>query len=316
MAALQCEFCGGKLITKAGGICECDSCGMEFDKTWVKEKIQEIKGTVKVEGTVKIKGNVKVDGPIKVDNSSNKDNYLKRGWNLLEDKNWKQADEYFDKVLDIDPECGEAYAGKLCAEMRLSHIVEISISTNRLDQIAASRWLQKAMQYGDEDLQWSLSENLETGRKVRDLSRARKLLAEKRRIEDLDEAKQLIEKSALPSQKTELLEQCEAAIAELKTTKANDFDYRRACAFMRTGKTKDLKLAIPLFEQLGDWKDSKKLLTECRRELELQKRRDRLYNEEMQLVKERQNTGIFSFKRRKEITDRLDLIARELKELK
>lgn len=28
MAALQCEFCGGKLITKAGGICECDSCGI------------------------------------------------------------------------------------------------------------------------------------------------------------------------------------------------------------------------------------------------------------------------------------------------
>ena len=55
---LQCEICGGKLIGKAGGIYECDSCGMEYDTTWVKEKIQEIKGTVKVEGTVEVTGKV------------------------------------------------------------------------------------------------------------------------------------------------------------------------------------------------------------------------------------------------------------------
>ena len=55
---LQCEICGGKLIGKAGGIYECDSCGMEYDTTWVKEKIQQIQGTVKVEGTVEVTGKV------------------------------------------------------------------------------------------------------------------------------------------------------------------------------------------------------------------------------------------------------------------
>ena len=41
---------------------------------------------------------------------------LRRAQLFLEDGNWKSANEYFDKVLDINPECAEAYVGKFCAE--------------------------------------------------------------------------------------------------------------------------------------------------------------------------------------------------------
>ena len=47
------------------------------------------------------------------------DSIMKRGWLFLEDRDWKQADEYFDRVLDIDPEHSNAYLGKLCAELKL-----------------------------------------------------------------------------------------------------------------------------------------------------------------------------------------------------
>ena len=85
MAALQCEICGGKLMAKAGGIFECDSCGMQYDKTRIQEMVQEIKGTVKVEGTVEVQGTVKVDGPVKVEGGVNIESLLKRGWLSLED---------------------------------------------------------------------------------------------------------------------------------------------------------------------------------------------------------------------------------------
>jgi len=50
---LQCDICGGNLIMQAGGeLAKCDSCGMEFSKERLCEKVQEIKGTVKVEGAV------------------------------------------------------------------------------------------------------------------------------------------------------------------------------------------------------------------------------------------------------------------------
>jgi hypothetical protein len=44
---------------------------------------------------------------------------MKRGHLFLEDKDWQQASEYFNKVLDIDPEYTPAYVGKLCAELHV-----------------------------------------------------------------------------------------------------------------------------------------------------------------------------------------------------
>lgn len=73
MAALQCDICGGKLMGRTGGIFECDSCGMQYDTAWAKEKIQQIQGTVKVEGTVAVQGTVKIDGPVKVEGGDTAD---------------------------------------------------------------------------------------------------------------------------------------------------------------------------------------------------------------------------------------------------
>ena len=120
MAALQCEICGGKLIGKPGGIFECDSCGMEYSTEWAKAKVQEIKGTVKIEGPVEVTGTVKVEGGASVDS------LLKRGWMMLEEEDWDHADEYFEKVLDIQPECAEAYAGKLCVEKKYRKLEDMT----------------------------------------------------------------------------------------------------------------------------------------------------------------------------------------------
>ena len=54
MEALICDICGGKLVMQSGGVTRCESCGMEYTKERVQEKVQEIKGTVKIEGSVEI----------------------------------------------------------------------------------------------------------------------------------------------------------------------------------------------------------------------------------------------------------------------
>lgn len=109
MAALQCDICGGKLMGRPGGIFECDSCGMQYDTAWAKEKIQEIKGTVKVEGTVEVAGTVKIDGPVEVKGGASAESLLKRGRLALEDQDWQSAENAFEEVLKIDAECAEAY---------------------------------------------------------------------------------------------------------------------------------------------------------------------------------------------------------------
>ena len=105
-------------MAKAGGIFECDSCGMQYDKTRIQEMVQEIKGTVKVEGTVEVQGTVKVDGPVKVEGGVNIESLLKRGWLALEDKKWDEAVDFFNEALNLNAECSDAYLGILCAKCR------------------------------------------------------------------------------------------------------------------------------------------------------------------------------------------------------
>lgn len=141
-AKLQCEICGGKLVGKPGGIYECDSCGTEYSTEWAKAKIQEIIGTVKIEGKVQI------------DDDSKRDNLLKRGFMFLEEGNWNSADEYFDRVLDLDVECGEAYLGKLMAELRVKTREALKELPESFDDRGN---YQKVMRFGNESLRVELA---------------------------------------------------------------------------------------------------------------------------------------------------------------
>jgi len=85
MAALVCDLCGGKLIMGAGGIATCDSCGMEHSADRMKEKVQEIKGTVRV------------------DNSHMIENYLEMANNAYDADNNAEAESYCNKIIEIDP---------------------------------------------------------------------------------------------------------------------------------------------------------------------------------------------------------------------
>ena len=112
MAALVCDICGGKLMAKAGGLFECEYCGMQYDKTRIQEMVQEIKGTVKVEGTVEVKGTVKVDAANSVAA------LIKRGFMEIERSKWTDAQGYFDQVLSLDPENEEAHLGIVLSKYR------------------------------------------------------------------------------------------------------------------------------------------------------------------------------------------------------
>lgn len=85
MAALVCDLCGGKLIMGPGGIATCDSCGMEHSAIRMKEKVQEIRGTVRVDNTHMI------------------DNYLEMAQTAQDAGNNAEAESYCNKIIEIDP---------------------------------------------------------------------------------------------------------------------------------------------------------------------------------------------------------------------
>ncbi len=55
-------------------------------------------------------------------NEPTKDSYLKRAFIFLEDEEWEKATEYSEKVLDIDPECAEAYFCKMLIDFKIPDV--------------------------------------------------------------------------------------------------------------------------------------------------------------------------------------------------
>lgn len=108
MKQLTCEMCGSTDLIKQEGVFVCQTCGIKYSVEEAKKMM--IEGTVEVTGTVQ------------VDKANETEALLKRVFMFLEEEKWQEADEYCEKVLDIDPENAEAYLGKLMVEYELEDV--------------------------------------------------------------------------------------------------------------------------------------------------------------------------------------------------
>lgn len=112
MKQLTCEMCGSTDLLKQDGIFVCQTCGTKYSVEEAKKMI--------VEGTVEIVGAVQVDKKNEVDA------LLKRVFMFLEEGQWEGAEEYCERVLDIDPENPEAYLAKLMREEGIKNLHGLS----------------------------------------------------------------------------------------------------------------------------------------------------------------------------------------------
>ena len=80
---------------------------------------------------------------------------LKRVFMFLEDGDWKSANEYSEKVLDIDPENAQAYVGKLMAELRVQRRKHLQDQRKPFDTMGNYR---KAICFADFALKAELEE--------------------------------------------------------------------------------------------------------------------------------------------------------------
>lgn len=135
MAALVCDICGGKLVMGPKGVAVCDSCGMEHSAERVKEKVQEIKGTVRV------------------DNSHMVNNYLEMAQSANEAGNQEEAEIYCNKVIEIDPTNYQALIlkGEVVAW-------QSSLAKSRVDEGVSS--FVKGIDYAPEDMKEELIEKV------------------------------------------------------------------------------------------------------------------------------------------------------------
>ena len=75
-----------------------------------------IRGIKKLIGTEEPKQTVKETVAQTVVSGTSAGSQIKRGNMALEDHEWEKADSFFEEALNLDPECAEAYIGKLLAK--------------------------------------------------------------------------------------------------------------------------------------------------------------------------------------------------------
>ena len=83
---------------------------------------------------------------------------LKRAFMFLEDGDWNSANEYCEKVLDIDPENASAYLGKLLSELRVRKQESLKDQAEPFDH---NNNYQKAIRFADEKLKTVLAGYIE-----------------------------------------------------------------------------------------------------------------------------------------------------------
>ena len=80
---------------------------------------------------------------------------LRRAFLFLEDEEYERADEYFEKVLDQEPECFEAYLGKVMCQYKCDSIQGL---LNGYSDIKSNKLLKRAVQFADKEKRKLLEE--------------------------------------------------------------------------------------------------------------------------------------------------------------
>ncbi|MBO5224224.1 MAG: toll/interleukin-1 receptor domain-containing protein [Clostridia bacterium] len=95
------------------------------------------------------------NGTISADNATDRQvqNYLERIEIFFEDKDWKKADEYAERILDVSPKCAKAYLYKAFCEYKVTSIEELA----KQQGFTQNSNFKKAIRFGDPQFSASLS---------------------------------------------------------------------------------------------------------------------------------------------------------------
>ena len=219
---------------------------------------------------------VKVTETVNVQNTFNPNaqSLMKRAFIFLEDEEWDKADEYFEKILDLDPENGEAYLGKMLVELNVSSKSELKDLDEPFDDCDN---YSKVIRYADSKLKNELEgylrfidERNENERLLSVYAKAKSLMAEGT-AESYRSAEELFKTISHYQDSAELTEQCKEAQKELLYANAkNVFDNAKSESdFIAAGK---------LFEDMRDYNDSDYLMRMCAEKAE-NARKNKILNE-------------------------------------
>ena len=205
---------------------------------------------------------------------------LKRAFMFLEDGDFARADDFCEQVLNINPENGHAYLGKLMVDLQVRRESDLKNLPQPFDRESN---YQKIMRFGDEALKKQVQDDImyinqrnEHIRQQEIFYQACNLLKNADKVAQCIEAKSLLEDIHGFNGAKEMLAQCDA-----KADSINKKNYDRAKEHQNSGRWQN---AIIVFETLGDYRDSQERLQTCRDRLEAENKAEEQRREQERLL--------------------------------
>ena len=246
----------------------------------MQDLVRGIKKIVQVDTT-----NTDAKAPVVISGNANTSALLRRAYLFLEDGDWENADEYCEKVLDLEPENASAYLGKLMVELKVKRQEALKDCAQPFDD---KNNYQKVLRFADATLASSLKEDNDyikernenarlEGIYTSAVDKMQSAMKERHYKEAAEEFRSIGEYKDSVELFRRCLEQAEVA--------RKDDIYSYAKTRMVGDILGNYEEAIHQFEFIPDWKDSQEQIIECQRKIEEIKeeqekqRKDDIYND-------------------------------------
>jgi len=197
---------------------------------------------------------------------------LKRAFLFLEDGDWNNADEYCEKVLDINPENAQAYIGKLMIELKVKKQSALAECEKVFDSFSN---YQKAIRFADDELAEELKgyiSQINERNKNKMLQEAYNTAAAAIQVASSEEewrkVASLLEKISGFKDADTLKEKClrEADTArkeEIYAKAMESYEGAPSGSFYLSKRLEAFEDALALFQTIPDFKDAEEKSYEC-----------------------------------------------------
>lgn len=187
--------------------------------------------------------------------NSNIDPLIKRTFMFLEDGDWNSANEYCEKILDIDPENVYAYIGKLMLDLKVKKRETFKECSKSFEDNSN---YQKILRFADNTIREEFAEYLETIRKNIILREAEQKM-DNDDILSYEKAIELLKTIPGWCDSEQKINKCDERIKKIYCDK-----YKLAHNEMEHATQKQGYIsAAKKFEEISQYKDSEALAKEC-----------------------------------------------------
>lgn len=200
---------------------------------------------------------------------------MKRAFIFLEDGDWDSANEYCEKVLDINPECAEAYVCKLMIKLQVNRQDDLRNCEEPFDNdsdykkailFANETFKSKLISYIDE-IKTRINNNLvetiyDEAMHIMNIGNTENTYKEAAKL--FESILQYEISDVFANECREKADECRKKVDDI----VKDSYYNNGCSLMSSNYISSYRSAIKCFEAIPGWKDAEEKIQFCLEKIE------------------------------------------------